>query len=295
MSSTPEEEHKELVSCLRQHVFKLAEDIGERNVYHPQALHDAEDYIKQTWQTIGYEVHTQAYDVNGVRSANLEISIAGHERSKEIILVGAHYDSVSGSPGANDNASGVATLLELSRLFVSSSPHRTIRFVAFVNEEPPFFLTSTMGSMHYAKAARCRGDEIRLMMSLETMGYYRDEAGSQNYPPLFRYFFPDQGNFIAFVSNLRSRSQLRQLTKAFRECCAFPAEQVATFSWIPGVGWSDHFSFWLRRYRAVMVTDTAFYRYPYYHSHEDTAEKLDYERLALVATGLYCALCRLTE
>lgn len=149
--------------------------------------------------------------------------------------------------------------------------------------------------MHYAKAARHHGDDIRLMLSLETIGYYRDEPGSQAYPPLFRYFYPSAGNFIAFVSNLRSRPQLKQLTTAFRNCSDFPVEQVATFSWIPGVGWSDHYSFWLQRYRAVMVTDTAFYRYPYYHSHEDTAEKLDYERLAIVAMGLYGAICQLAE
>jgi len=295
MNTLTAQENKEIASALQQHVFKLAENIGERNIYHPQALHDAERYIKETWQAMGYEVHTQDYELNGIRSANLEITIPGSNKANEILLVGAHYDSVRGSPGANDNGSGVAALLELSRLFISSSPQRTIRFVAFVNEEPPFFLTSNMGSMHYAKAARQHGDDIRLMLSLETMGYYRDEPGSQGYPPLFRYFYPSSGNFIAFVSNLRSRPQLKQLTTAFRNSSDFPVERVSTFSWIPGVAWSDHFSFWRRRYRAVMVTDTAFYRYPYYHSYEDTAEKLDYERLAAVTVGLYGALIHLSE
>jgi Zn-dependent M28 family amino/carboxypeptidase len=291
MNTQTAHDNEAIANALRQHVYKLADDIGERNIYLPQALHAAERYIRQTWQTMGYDVHLQEYEVNGVRSANLEIEIAGSSKAKEILLVGAHYDSVRGSPGANDNGSGVASLLELSRLFIASLlPQRTIRFVAFVNEEPPFFLTSNMGSMHYAKAARRKGDDIRLMLSLETIGYYRDEPGSQGYPPLFRYFYPDSGNFIAFVSNLRSRPQLKQLTTAFRHCSDFPVEQVSTFSWIPGVGWSDHFSFWLRRYHAVMVTDTAFYRYPYYHSYQDTAEKLDYARLADVTAGLYGAL-----
>lgn len=295
MNTLSAQENKEMVSALRQHVFTLAEEIGERNIFHPQALHDAERYIKETWQAMGYEVQSQVYELNKVRSANLEITIPGSVKANEIILVGAHYDSVRGSPGANDNGSGVAALLELSRLFISASPQSTIRFVAFVNEEPPFFLTSDMGSMHYAKAAHQHGDDIRLMLSLETMGYYRDEPGSQGYPPLFRYFYPDSANFIAFVSNLRSRPQLKKLTTAFRDYSDFPVEQVSTFSWIPGVSWSDHFSFWLRRYRAVMVTDTAFYRYPYYHSYEDTAEKLDYERLAAVTVGLYGALTQLSE
>ena len=295
MNPLSAQENKVIASALRQHVFMLAEEIGERNIFNPQALHDAERYIKETWQAMGYEVQLQVYEVNGVRSANLEITIPGSNKANEILLVGAHYDSVRGSPGANDNGSGVAALLELSRLYVGSTPQRTIRFVAFVNEEPPFFLTSDMGSMHYAKAARREGDDIRLMLSLETIGYYRDEPGSQEYPPLFRYFYPSSGNFIAFVSNLRSRPQLKQLTTAFRNCSDFPVEQVSAFSWIPGVSWSDHFSFWLRRYRAVMVTDTAFYRYPYYHSYEDTAEKLDYERLAAVTVGLYGALTHLSE
>ena len=272
MNTLSAQENKEIASALRHHVFTLAEEIGERNIFKPQALHDAERYIKETWQAMDYEVQSQIYEVNGVRSANLEITIPGSHKANEILLVGAHYDSVRGSPGANDNGSGVATLLELSRLFVGSTPQRTIRFVAFVNEEPPFFLTSDMGSMHYAKAARRHGDDIRLMLSLETIGYYRDEPKSQGYPPLFRYFYPDKGNFIAFVSNFRSRSKLKKLTRAFRHCSDFPVEQVSTFSGIPGVAWSDHLSFWRRRYHAVMVTDTAFYRYPYYHSYEDNAK-----------------------
>ena len=289
------EKNESIVKALQQHVYMLADEIGERNVFRPDALHDAERYITQTWQTMGYKVQSQVYELNEVRSANLEVTVQGSDKANEIILIGAHYDSVRGSPGANDNGSGVAALLELSRLFVSSKPQRTIRFVAFVNEEPPFYYSSDMGSMHYAKAARQRDDDIRLMLSLETMGYYRDEAKSQDYPPLFRYFYPDKGNFIAFVSNFGSRSKLKKLTKAFEGCSNFPAEHVSTFSWIPGVNWSDHLSFWRTNYDALMVTDTAFYRYPYYHSYEDTADKLDYERLAKVTKGLHCALSRLSK
>lgn len=295
MKGTVSQELHTIEKGLHRHVFHLAEEIGERNVYHPWALHDAQRYIMETWQAIGYEVRVQDYEVNGVRSANLEVTVPGGRRDDEILLVGAHYDSVRGSPGANDNGSGVAALLELSRLFFSETPPRRMRFVAFVNEEPPFFLSARMGSMRYAGAARQQGDDIRLMLSLETMGYYCDEPQSQGYPPLFRYFYPDQGNFIAFVSNLRSRRQVRKLARAFRHSSDFPVEHVSTFGWIPGVAWSDHFSFWLRRYRAVMVTDTAFYRYPYYHSEDDTAEKLDYERLARVTRGLYGALGELDE
>lgn len=280
---------------LRRHVFELAGAIGERNVFHPEALHAAEAYIRRTWQEQGYRVETQAYTVQDVVSANLEVTREVSETAGGILLIGAHYDSVIGSPGANDNGSGVAALLELTRLFSTVTPACPIRFVAFVNEEPPFFFSRSQGSMVYSRAARFRGDDIRLMVSLETMGYFRDVPGSQRYPLLFRLFHPSRANFIAFVSNFRSRQKQRLLVRAFRAATDFPAEQVATFSLIPGVGWSDHLSFWLRGYRALMVTDTAFYRYPWYHSAEDTAEKLDYPRLALVTEGLFLALQRLAE
>ena len=295
MNTLSAEKNEPIVKALQQHVYMLADEIGERNVFRPDALHDTERYIKQTWQTMGYDVQSQVYEFKGVRSANLEVTVQGSNKANEIILIGAHYDSVIGSPGANDNGSGVAALLELSRLFVSSKPQRTLRFVAFVNEEPPFFYSSNMGSMHYAKAARERNDDIRLMLSLETMGYYRDEANSQDYPPLFSYFYPDKGNFVAFVSNFGSRSKLRKLNKAFKTCSQFPTEHVSTFSWVPGVGWSDQLSFWRRSYDALMVTDTALYRYPYYHTQEDTPDKLDYKRMAEVTKGLHCALFHLSK
>jgi Zn-dependent M28 family amino/carboxypeptidase len=280
---------------LRRHVYRLANEIGERNVFHPQALSDAADYIKDIWQQQGYQVNQQQYTVRGVVSVNLEITRLGSKHPDRIILIGAHYDSVLGSPGANDNGSGVAALLELSRLITSIEPKKTVRFVAFVNEEPPFFYTRQQGSQFYAKEARHRGDNIELMIALETIGYYRNEPNSQSYPPLFRYFYPNTANFISFVSNFRSRKLMLKLVHAFRSCSDFPLEHVATFSFIPGVAWSDHLSFWRENYRALMVTDTAFYRYPYYHSAKDTAEKLDYERLALVTQGLYDAILSLAS
>jgi len=280
---------------LRQHVQQLALEIGERNLLHPTALHAAEDYITRCWQQQGYPIEKQAYRERDIPCANLEISHTGTSRKDKIILIGAHYDSVTGSPGANDNASGVAVMLELSRLFRLKATAMTLRFVAFVNEEPPFFFTRRQGSLIYAKAARHRGDDICLMLALETMGYYRDEANSQGYPPLFRFFYPNQANFISLVSNLRSRKLMHRLARAFRSSSDFPLQHVATFSLIPGVAWSDHLSFWRQGYRALMVTDTAFYRYPYYHSAEDTAEKLDYGRLAQVCEGLFKAISLLAN
>jgi Zn-dependent M28 family amino/carboxypeptidase len=280
---------------LRGHVEALAGAIGERNVFRPQALHAAADYIRGQWSAMGYEVRAQGYRAEGVPSENLEVARPGTQRPAEILLIGAHYDSVAGSPGANDNASGVAALLELGRAFTRLEPKRTVRLVAFVNEEPPFFYWGEMGSMVYARAARARGDDIRLMASLEMLGCYSEAPGSQHYPPLFRYFYPDRGNFIAFVSNLRSRRALQDVTAAFRAHSDFPAESLATFAFVPGVSWSDQLSFWRRGYRALMVTDTAFYRYPYYHTGHDTPEKLNYPAMARVVEGLERAFAALAR
>ena len=242
---------------------------------------------------MGYQVAAQSYRAHGVLSENLDVTCEGQSKPSEIILVGAHYDSVPGSPGANDNASGVAALLEISRGFAKRPPARSVRFVAFVNEEAPFFYGDQMGSMVYAKAARARGDDIRLMVSLEMLGCFTDESGSQRYPPMLRFFYPDRGNFLAFVSNFSSRRSLRQLVNAFRAHSDFPAESLATFEFIPGVAWSDHASFWRQGYRALMVTDTAFYRYAYYHTGRDTPEKLNYAAMARVAGGLQQAVAAL--
>lgn len=284
-----------LAERLRRHVYKLAGEIGERNVFRPTALHAAADYIRSQWEAQGYRVVSQRYETHGVLSENLEATLRGADRPDEILLVGAHYDSVKGSPGADDNASGVAALLELSRALALMKPARSLHFVAFVNEEPPFFYWGEMGSGVYAKAARARNDDIRLMVSLEMLGYYSDRRGSQRYPPPFGFFYPDQGNFIGFVSNLASRRQLKELVSAFRRHSEFPVESLATFSFVPGVAWSDQLSFWREDYPGVMMTDTAFFRYGHYHSAADTPEKLDYARMAQVVTGLQAALADLAS
>ena len=272
---------------LEAHVGELAGTIGERNVFNPRALEAAAEYIERSWQQQGYDVKKQTYVAHGVESANLEVSRPGTLWPEEILLIGAHYDSVAGSPGADDNASGVAALLELSRLFATIEPEITVRFVAFVNEEPPFFYWGEMGSKVYAREARARVDRIRLMVSIESVGYYSDRAGSQRYPPLFRFFFPDQGNFLAFVSNFGSRRWLRRAVEAFEASSDLPTESVAMFASVPGIGWSDHLSFWKEGYPALMVTDTALYRTPYYHTADDTPDKLDYASLTRATEGLF--------
>jgi Zn-dependent M28 family amino/carboxypeptidase len=205
-----------------------------------------------------------------------------------LIVVGAHYDTVPGSPGADDNASAVAALIELAALL---APERLpIRFVAFANEEAPYFMGPEMGSFNSASRSRVNGERLRAMFSLEMLGYYRDTPGTQRYPALFRLFYPDRADFIAFVGDLGARSLVRRAVASFRRNAAFPAEGVAAPAFIPGVTWSDHWSFRSQGFPAVMVTDTAFYRYPHYHLPSDTPEKLDYERMAHVTLGLAAML-----
>lgn len=284
------EGHSETIGRLTAHVQTLAADIGERNILLPAALHAAERYIGQQWKVQGYSVNRLPYTVKGIECANLEVARYGGHYPMDSILIGAHYDTVFGSPGADDNASGVAALLELSHLFAKSEPERTVRFVAFVNEEAPFFAGRHMGSMIYAKAARQRGDQIRFMVSLEMLGCYYDTPNSQRYPVLLKYMYPDRGNFIAFVSNRKSRNSLLCLVRAFRQYSEFPVEYLSAPIFVPGVALSDHFSFWRQGYSALMVTDTAFYRNPWYHTAGDLPDKLNYVSFAAVVQGLYYAL-----
>ncbi len=281
---------EKVAAILKAHVYTLADQIGERNLMLPEALHAAERYIAEQWEAQGYSVNRLAYAVRGVECANLEIARHGNRHAGEVVLIGAHYDTVFGSPGADDNASGVAALLELSRLFMSAVPQRTVRFVAFVNEEAPFFAGRYMGSLIYAKAAKQRGDRIRFMVSLEMLGCYYDTPNSQRYPVLLKYAYPDRGNFIAFISNRRSRASLLRLVRAFRRHSEFPIEYLAAPFFVPGVALSDHFSFWRQGYSAIMVTDTAFYRNPWYHTAGDRPDRLHYESFAAVVQGLYSAL-----
>jgi Zn-dependent M28 family amino/carboxypeptidase len=284
-----------IMRSLQAHVQTLAGEIGERNMWHLPALNDAAQYIEEQWSCQGYDVKRLTYQISGIPCSNLEVTRDGDERRREVLLLGAHYDSVMGSPGANDNASGIAALLEISRSFAAVDSAMTVRFVAFVNEEPPFFMSDQQGSMVYAKLSRERSDDIRLMASLETIGCYSDQPRSQHYPPLFNLLYPDRGNFIGMVSDFRSRTPMRRLAQAFRAHSDFPLQTAATFRFIPGVSWSDHRSFWHYGYPAVMITDTALYRYPHYHAASDTPDKLAYCELSRVTHGLFAAFMEIAR
>ena len=270
---------------LRADVQKLAGEIGERNMWRYAQLNAAADFIKKSFSGTGLHPRRDSYEVRGQPCHNLEAEIPG--ACPEIHLIGAHYDSVFGSPGANDNGTGVAAMLALARRFAARQPKHTLRFVAFVNEEPPYFLSGEMGSFVHAGRCKARGDKISAMISLETIGYFSDAPNSQTYPsPGLGMFYPNVGNFIGFVSNVHSRTLLRQVVGLFRKHAKIPSEGAALPWFIPGVSWSDQWSFWKHGYPGIMITDTAPFRYPYYHSANDTPDKLDYDRFTLVVSGM---------
>jgi Zn-dependent M28 family amino/carboxypeptidase len=256
---------------LRLHVAALA--AAERN----SDLETPARYIEAAFAAQGYKPQSQYFESGGRKVRNIETGSGS-------LVVGAHYDTVPGSPGADDNGSGVAVLIELAAMKLP------VRFVAFANEEMPYFLGPEMGSWAWARRARERGESVRAMFSLEMLGYYRDQPGSQQYPAPLGLFYPNRADFIAFVGDLGARGLVRRSIDSFRRNSQFPSEGVAAPGFVPGVTWSDHWSFRRHGFPAIMITDTAFYRYPHYHLPSDTPEKLDYERMARVTLGLAAML-----
>jgi hypothetical protein len=276
-----------LVAELRRDVATLCA-VGERSTFVPGSLQKAADLIANELTAAGLTVerHTYRVEQDGVDVDNVIAEIKGATKANEIIVIGAHYDSVTGTTGADDNASGVAAVLALARRFAHAKPARTLRFVAFANEEPPHFQTKDMGSWQYAKRCHDRGERIAGMLSLETIGYFDERPGSQHYPAPLASFFPDTGNFIAFASNLGSRGLNAHCVLAFKSRTKFPVESASVPELVQEIGWSDHWSFWQFGYAAAIVTDTAPFRNPHYHEDTDLPPTLDYERMAHVVEGL---------
>ncbi len=289
------ERELDLRNRLRSDVAMLAETIGGRDAAKYDALGRAADYIAGELRSASYSPDRQWFSADGKQFQNIEAELRGTGDASRIIIVGAHYDTAGGLPGANDNASGVAATLQLARLLSGARLKSTIRWVFFTNEEPPYFQTAAMGSMVYAKRCHERKERVSAMLSLETIGYYSEEQGSQTYPIGFHPGYPDRGNFLGFVANFRSASLLRSALKSFRSATSLPGVGAAAPASIPGVGWSDHWSFWQFGYKALMLTDTAPYRYPYYHTAQDTPDKLDYDRLARAVTGIEAIIQKLAS
>ncbi len=279
-------EATDLSEALQRHVVRLADEIGDRNLRRYPQLIQAANYIESQLRSAGYEVSRQVYEVDGQECYNLEVALTGAASPDEIVVVGAHYDTYPSTPGADDNASGTAALLELARRFAGSQPRRTLRFVAFTNEEPPYFQKPSMGSWSYAHRSRELNENLVCVLSLETLGYYSDEAESQRYPPPLGVVYPSVGDFVGVVGNVASRPLVHRVLSSLRKNLEFPTEAGAVPGVMPGVGWSDHWSFWQEGYQAVMITDTAVFRNPNYHRASDTPDTLDYARMARVVEGL---------
>lgn len=298
--ATPEQVR--LAAALRRDVEELAGPLAGRNVFNPARLRACEAFLTASLASTGANVTRQTYPCRGVDVSNFEIEFRGTDKASEVLVVGAHYDAVElpagGCPAANDNGSGTAAVLALARRFAAEGGEaaRTVRFVLWVNEEPPFFWTELMGSLVHARACRARGDNIIGMITPETLGCYSDEEGSQRYPlSIFKRWYPTRGDFVAFLGMHEARGFVRRCVGLFREHAAFPSLGAALPAIVPHVGASDHWSYWKCGYPALMVTDTAPYRYRWYHTMEDTPEKMNFERMARVVDGLGAVVRGLAE
>ena len=280
----------EIARRSRELVTVLADGIGERSIKTVDGLNAAADFIEATFFDLGYSVVRQAFDYRGIRMYNLIAELPGHEAdaadSEKVLVLGAHYDTVIGTPGADDNASGVAALLELARLLKGRRLTHTVRFVAFANEENNGDGPEQMGSYHYARSCSEAGDDLIGMISLEMLGCYSNEEGSQKYPFPFNLFYPSRGNFIGFVGNTDSRDFVHSVVGGFRQAVDFPAEGVAAPDRFRDINRSDHWAFWQFGYPALMATDTSNFRYEHLHTDSDSTDQVDFERMARVVHGI---------
>jgi Zn-dependent M28 family amino/carboxypeptidase len=275
---------------LREVVTVLARRIGVRSYREAGKLEEAAQYISGQFTSFGYQVTRQPFYFFGNTYCNVIAERTGVASPETILVVGAHYDTVRTTPGADDNASGVAGLLALARMLATTQVSRTVRFAAFSLEEPPAHRTDSMGSYHYARSLKAKHEKLEGMICLEMIGYFRDEADSQRYPfPLSPSKFPKTGNYIAMVGNLRSRSFTRDIAQKFQSAVDLRVVTLNAPAIVFGIDFSDHWAFARFGYKALMVTDTAFYRNPHYHEPTDLPETLDYERMAKVVEGLAAA------
>lgn len=288
-----------LIDRLRQHVDRLAGLIGPRHIGRPSALEAAATLVEREFSSLGHAVERQSFDALGVSVANLVAECRGEQRPAEVIILGAHYDTTSSTPGADDNASAVAVLIEVARLLQKARFHRTVRFVAFANEEWPHFATDTMGSAVYARRCRQRDEHIVGMLCLEMVGYYTDAPRSQRLPPgiprALRCAFPRRGDFLAAVANLRSWRLLWPFRRGFKRAADFPLYTIALPERIESIRLSDNSAFWDQGFPALMLTDTSFLRNPHYHLPSDTPDTLNYPSMANVAVGVAGGLSRLAR
>jgi len=279
---------------LEAHVRKLSIEMGPRDEGHPENLDHVAAYIKTEFSQTGAFVSEQVYRVNA-RSYRNVVAHFGPE-TEERIIVGAHYDTAGPLPGADDNASGVAGLIELARLLKPQELKVRVELVAFSTEEPPYFGTTGMGSYVHADSLRQQNVRVRAMFSLEMIGYFSDAPNSQHFPiGLLSALYPSTGNYIAVVGRLSDASLVRRTKAAMSNAAPLPVYSINAPQFVTGVDFSDQRNYWHAGYNAVMITDTAFYRNRNYHAEQDTAEKLDYKRMAMVVEGVYATVSELSR
>ncbi len=303
MIPEPTTEELKVARILQKDVQILASEIGERNMFRAGTMERTSAWLTSRFDEIGYRPSIQEYQLSGAahivrnsRSKNIIVEIPGYQYPGQILIIGAHYDSVYGSPGANDNASGIAVLLSLAEFFHNNPQKKTIRFVAFANEEPPFFKTANMGSYAYAERSAKMKEEITAMIALDGLGYFSDSKGSQKYPlPGIGLIYPKTANFIGFVTRFKDLALLKEATSAFRKKASIPSESAALPSFVPGISWSDHWSFWQHGFSGILITDTLLFRDHAYHTAQDTPGRLDYENMARVAVGLRAVITELAN
>lgn len=286
-----------LVTRLHTHVDRLAGLIGPRHPGRPKSFNAAADYIERELGQSGDKAIREGYQIHDQQVANIYMEWPGTTRPQETIIVGAHYDTIPGTPGADDNASAVAMLLEIARVLRPHACPRTIRFIAFACEEPPYFHLDSMGSQVHARLCRRRDERVKAMLCLEMVGYYSDVPGSQRVPegiPAWLHWaFPRRGNFIAAVGNMRSAPLVWRFRRGFKAASSFPLFSIALPERVGAIRLSDNSSFWDQGYPALMITDTSFLRNPHYHCSTDTVETLDYDRMAQATLGVAGACARL--
>ncbi len=296
MSSTPAVDSE----TLKANVYQLSETLPARQ--------GTEENLQATINWIESQLHEyaknnahnnkiyrQSYQVNEENFHNIIVEFLPSNATVDdaYIIVGAHYDTVHGYPGADDNASGVAALLELARLFFENpqSVTQPIQLVFYTLEEPPFFRTNNMGSFIHAASLRQKSQNINIMIALDMIGYYSDKQGSQHFPlPFLDLFYPDQGNFIAIIGNYANMGTVRKVKHSFKTATDLPVYSFNAPAFVAGVDFSDHLNFWKQGYPAVLITDTSFNRNTTYHTEQDTADRLDYKKMAKVVKALYKAI-----
>jgi Zn-dependent M28 family amino/carboxypeptidase len=290
--------HNSSVSVSRDRLYADIKELTSikppRNYMNISSLNQSAQYILEQFRKMECAIDIQRYSVKGNEYKNIICSFG--PRNAERIVVGAHYDVYYYQPGADDNASGVAGLLEIGRLLHELRPPLTHRLdlAAYTLEEPPFFRTRSMGSSVHARSLSERGVKVKLMISLEMIGYFSDEPRSQDYPFFFfRWFYPERANFIVVVGKLGQKEIVNKIKKNMIEGSNIDVQSINAPSLLPGIDFSDHFNFWKEGYRAVMITDTAFYRSPHYHTESDTIETLDFDRMAEVVKGVYWTITHL--